>query len=272
MLVRRVADQLAAQGTAAEDDPVLAREAGAFYLKFSESVLSQEPGHLRLAEAVAGGFTQYAYAFVSCDADRLETTDVKAAQRLRQRAARLYERGWRHAMNALEQHRPELRRYLMSPAASPAAGGPRLSDEELGLAYWASAAWGGYISLSKDRPDVVADLPQAIALARLAWDRDPDLGEGALASLMGNYEMVRPGGTRQQAEVYFNRAIAAGGGRNASPYVAKAESLALPAGDRAAFESLLHQALVAGAQRRDLANVVMQDRARWLLDTADDRF
>lgn len=266
MLVRGVADQLAGQGQSAEDDPVLAREAAAFYLKFSESVLARQPGHLRLAETVAAGFTQYAYAFVACDADRLEATDAKAAQRLRQRAARLYERGWRHAMNALEQRQPGLRRSLTS------AGGLRLVDEELGLAYWASAAWGGYISLSKDRPDVVADLPQAVALARLAWDRDPDHGEGALASLMGSYEMARPGGTRQQAEVYFDRAIAAGAGRNAGPYVAKAEALALPAGDRAAFESLLRQALVAGALRRDLANVVMQERAQWLLDTADDRF
>jgi hypothetical protein len=272
MLVRGVADQLASQGTAPEDDPVLAREAGAFYLKFSESVLTQQPGHLRLAESVTAGFTQYAYAFVVSDADRLETTDAKAAQRLRQRAARLYERGWRHAMNALEQHRPGLRRFLTSPDALPAAGRPRLSDDELGLVYWASAAWGGYISLSKDRPDVVADLPQAVALARLAWDRNPDYGEGALASLMGSYEMARPGGTRRQAEAYFERAIAAGGGRHAGPYVAKAEALALPAGDRTAFESLLHQALLAGALRRDLANVVMQERAQWLLDTADDHF
>jgi hypothetical protein len=27
------------------------------------------------------------------------------------------------------------------------------------LAYWGAAAWGGLISLSKDDPDTVADLP-----------------------------------------------------------------------------------------------------------------
>ena len=53
-----------------EDDLQLAREASAFYLKFSESVLKETPGHLKLAESVSAGFTQYAYAFVAFDAEK----------------------------------------------------------------------------------------------------------------------------------------------------------------------------------------------------------
>ena len=106
LLLRAAADQLAGQGQADEEDLLLARDASAFYLKLSESVLRQTPGHLPLAEAVAGGFTQYAYAFIALEADRIESTDAKAAQRMRERAARLYARAKRHAMAALEQHRP----------------------------------------------------------------------------------------------------------------------------------------------------------------------
>ena len=265
LLVRGVADQLANQGNSPEDDLVLAREAAAFYLKLSESVLSQSPGHLRLAEAVAGGFTQYAYAFVASEADRIESTDVKAAQRLRERAARLYARAKRHAMAALEQRHPGFAQSLAGEDAI-------LAPDEVGLAYWAAASWGGLIALSKDKPDVVADLPHAVRLARMAWDRDPDHGEGALASLMGSFEMARPGGTPRQAETYFDHGIAVSAGRSAGPYVAKAETLALAAGDRRAFEGLLRQALAAGASHRDLANEAMHARAQWLLDTADDRF
>jgi hypothetical protein len=54
--------------------------------------------------------------------------------------------------------------------------------------------------------------------------------------------------------------------------VAQAEALALPAGDRAAFEGLLHTALEIAAAHRGLANEVMRARAQWLLDTAEDRF
>ncbi|HMZ75988.1 MAG TPA: TRAP transporter TatT component family protein, partial [Rhodocyclaceae bacterium] len=87
LVVRSVADQLAGQDAGSENDPELAREASAFYLKLSESVLRQDPDHLPLATAVAGGFTQYAYAFVAFDADRLEARDSRGAQALRERAA-----------------------------------------------------------------------------------------------------------------------------------------------------------------------------------------
>ena len=267
LLVRAAADQLAGQGQADEEDLLLARDASAFYLKLSESVLRQTPGHLALAEAVAGGFTQYAYAFIELEADRIESTDAKAAQRLRKRAARLYARAHRHAMAALEQHRPGFADALAGTATAL-----QLPADQVGVAYWAAAAWGACIALSKDQPDAVADLPRAIALARLAWARDPDHGDGALASLMGSFEAARPGGSMRQAEAYFDRAIAASAGRSAGPWVAKAETLALAAGDRADFEAMLRQAISIATGHPSLANALMRERAQWLLDSADDRF
>jgi predicted anti-sigma-YlaC factor YlaD len=269
LIVDGFANELASQGSAVEDDLVLAREASAFYLKLSESLLRQSPGNLKLAEAVAGGFTRYAYAFVATEAERMEGKDAKAAQKLRERAARLYLRAHRHAMAALEHDIPGFEKSL---AAAEPASWPRLADDQVGIAYWAAASWGGFISLSKDDPDAVADLPLAVRLARLAWERQPGYGEGALASLMGSFESARAGGSRGQAAAYFDSAIAAGAGKNAGPYVAKAESVALAASDRPAFESLLRQALSASAARRDLENEVMRERAQWLLESADDLF
>jgi hypothetical protein len=264
-----MADELATQGQAQEEDLQLAREASAFYLKLSESILRETPGHAGLAEAVAGGLTQYSYAFVAFEADRLEARDVKAAQKLRERAARLYLRAQRHAMAALERQSPGFAQALASP--DPARW-PRLRVDQVALAYWAAASWGGHISLSKDDPDVVADLPQAVRLASLAWKLQPGHGEGALASLMGSFEAARPGGSTQQARLYFDQAIALGAGRNAGAFLAKAEGWALPAHDRPAFESLLRQALAASEMRRDLSNGVMRERALWLLEIADDLF
>jgi predicted anti-sigma-YlaC factor YlaD len=264
LVLNRMADELASQGQAQEDDLVLAREASAFYLKLSESVLRQTPDHVALGEAVAGGFTQYAFAFVAFEAERLETQDAKAAQRLRERARRLYFRAHHHAMATLEQRQPGFAKDLASGALQ------RLDGDQVGLAYWAAASWGGFISLSKDQPDVVADLPLAVRLARLAWAREPGHGQGALASLMGSFEASRPGGQRQEAARFFDQAETFGGGRNAGVFVARAE--ALTDGDRPAFERLLHQALAASAARPDLGNQLMRERAQWLLDTADDRF
>lgn len=270
MVMRSVADELASQGQSAENDLELAREASAFYLKFSESVLRPQPDHTGLAAAVAGGFTQYAYAFVAFEADRIEATDAKAAQRLRERAARLYRRGRDHALTALELTRPGFRQALADPAAQPA-----LRTEQLALAYWGAAAWGGMISLSKDDPDTVADLPLAIRLAQLAWRLEPSFGDGNLASLMGSFETARPGGTRASAEAYFDEALRLGQGRSAGAFVAKAEGIAQPAGDKAAFLDLLNQAVAvtdAPGSPLALSNEVMRRRARWLIESADDLF
>lgn len=269
MLVQGVANELAGQATQAEDDLVLAREASAFYLKLSESVLRETPGNLKLAEAVSGGFTQYAFAFVAQDAERIEAKDTKAANTLRQRAARLYLRAHRHGMAALEATTPGFAKALAD--ASPTQW-PRLTDAQIGVAYWSAASWGGYISLSKDSPDAVADLPLAIRLATLAYNAKPTHGAGALASLMGSFEAARPGGSVRQAAAYFDQAIALGQDKNAGAFVGKAESIALPANDRAAFEALLQKALAASNARRDMPNEVMRERAQWLLDSADDLF
>ena len=117
-----------------------------------------------------------------------------------------------------------------------------------------------------------ANAQAAIRLARLAYQTAPAHGQGALASLMGSFEAARPGGSRQQAARYFDVAITLGAGKSAGAFVAKAESIALPAGDRPAFDALLRQALAASASRADLQSAVMRERALWLLATADDLF
>ena len=269
LLVNGAADALTAQGQAEEEDIGLAREASAFYLKLSESLLRQSPGHLALAESVAAGFTQYAYAFVASDAERLVNTDAKAAHALNERARRLYLRAHRHAMAALVQSNPGLMASLsQAPGARPGV----LKTNEVGVAYWAAASWGAYIALSKDDPDAVADLPLAVRLGESVWRTSPTFGQGAAASLMGNFEAARPGGSMAKAAAYFDEAIAAGGGQNPGPYVAKAEAIAQPAGDRQTFEALLQKALSVSVKRMDLSSQVMRQRAQWLLAHVDDLF
>jgi len=252
-----------------EDDLQLAREASAFYLKFSESVLKETPGHLKLAESVSAGFTQYAYAFVAFDAEKIDSKSPKVAVEMRERAARLYARAYRHAMTALERNHAGFSVALNQ--AEPAKR-PRLTAEQVPLAYWAAASLGGWISMSKDDPDLVADLPISIRLADLAWQANPSFGQGALASLMGTLESARLGGSPQKATQYFDQAITWGLGQEAGPYVAKAESVALPADNRKEFEKLLHQALEISKKHRSLQNEVMRERAQWLLSSADDLF
>ena len=268
-VVDQTAQALSSQPIAGEDDLQLAREASAFYLKFSESVLKETPGHLKLAEVVSAGFTQYAYAFVALDAEKMDAKSPKEAAAMRERAARLYARAHKHAMTALERSEAG---FSASLRQSNIQKNPHLTHDQVPLAYWAAASLGGWISMSKDDPDLVADLPLSIKLAELAWQADPTYGQGALASLMGTLESARVGGSRQKAASYFEQAITLSNGQEAGPYVAKAESVALPAEDRKQFELLLRQALDISKQHRSLQNEVMRERAQWLLSSVEDLF
>lgn len=272
MVIGSLADELAAQGTGNDPDIELVRDASAFYLKLSESVLRQDPAHGRLAESVSSGFAQYAYAFVAFEADKIEEKNAKEAERLRFRAAGLYKRAHLHALNSLEAQTPGFKSALKSMDAKASM---KLRPAQVPLAYWAAAAWGGWISLAKDDPDVVADLPLAIRLAELAWATDPNWGDGALTGLLGSFEAGRTGGNLARAQGYFDQSIQQSNGRLASPLVGKAEGYALPAGDRELFETLLAKAISiqddAGSPL-SLQNEIMRQRARWLLQKTNELF
>lgn len=265
----KAADALASQGLSNEDDIQLAREASAFYLKLTESVLRETPQNSKLAESVAAGFTQYAYAFVAFDAEKLESQDAKAAHSVRERAARLYLRAHQHAMHALELSLPGFKQGLVRNDMQILS---KLGQDQVGLAYWAAASWGGFISLSKDDPDTVADLPLAFNLTSLAWKKNPNFNRGALTSLMGTFEASRPGGSLSLAETYFNQAIAQSNGESAGPWVAKAENIALKKQDLPAFTEYLNKAIQIAHIHRNLENQAMRERATWLLAIKDDLF
>jgi len=267
-LLQQAADEISQQSVE-EEDIGLAREASAFYLKVAEGLLRALPQHLPLAQSVTSGLTQYAYAFLFTEADRVESQSLSQAQALRERAARMFERAKIQGLRTLTIQDPDL---LKPMDPSLRVKQRPLKPEAVGLAYWTAAAWGGQISLSTDSPEVVADLPLAASLAHKAWLADPRYGDGALASLMGTLELARPGGSRPRALQYFDQAIEVSRGQSPGPWVAKAEGWAQDQQDRAAFEAWLNKAMEVSAGKRDLSSQIMRERAQWLLSQADSIF
>src|SRR5690606_28989003 len=93
-----------------------------------------------------------------------------------------------------------------------------------------------------------------------------------------SYEGVRQGASEPAAariRRHFDKAVALSRGQSAAPFVAMAEGLCVQEQNRAEFESLLARALeVDPDERREwrLANIIMQQRARWLLSIKDELF
>ena len=277
MAVNKVGDALAGGGTtfASDDDPELVKAAVPFSLKLMESLLAENPRHEGLLLATARGFTQYAYAFVQEEADEMEDKDLTAAEEMRSRARRLYLRARNYGLRGLDVRHKGFEKALR---ASPKAAVNVATTKDVPLLYWTAISWAAAISLSKDNPDLIAEMPCVEAMMDRALALNESFDDGAIHTYFITYEMSRPGGTGDPAarsRQHFERAVALSNGQQAGPMVSFAEAVCVQKQDLKQFESLLKQALAIDPDARPdwrLANLVVQRRAKWLLGRTDQLF
>lgn len=277
MAVNRIGDALAGGASvyATDDDPELVAEAMPFGLKTVESLLAESPHHKGLLLAAASGFTQYAYAFVQSKADYIEDTDFARATVLRQRAGKLYRRALEYGVRGLEETRPGLLQALRS---DPRAALAVFEKKDVPLLYWTAAAWGAAISLNKTDSDLVTGLPLVEALMHRALDLDEAFGMGAIHDFYIAYEGGRPssaGGSVERARESLAQSLRLSEGHRAAPLVSFVETVDVGLQDRSEFTRLIEQALavdVNAVPEHRLANLVAQQRARWLLTRMDRLF
>jgi predicted anti-sigma-YlaC factor YlaD len=275
--LNQVANAVASTGTtfASDEDPDLIQAAAPFSLKLMESLLAETPRHQGLLSAAASGFTQYAFAFVHQEADELEARDLNAAEALRTRARHLYLRAHTYGLRGLEVEHPGFPNALL---ANPRTAVRAVTEADVPLLYWTATAWAAAISLSKDNPELIAQIPAIEALMDRALELDESYSRGAIHTFLVTYEMSRqgaPGDPAARARKHFERALALSEGRNAAPLVALAEAVAVRQQDLKEFESLLNRALAVNPDANPetrLMNLVMQRRARWLLSRKAELF
>jgi predicted anti-sigma-YlaC factor YlaD len=277
LAANEIGDALAGStGTfAADDDPELVRAAAPFSLKLVESVLTETPRHDGLLLAAVSGFTQFAYAFVEQDADEIEDKDLAAAETLRARARKLYLRGRDYGLRGLDVHHRGMSAALR---AHPQQAVKLATVKDVPLLYWTASAWAAAISVSKDNPDLIADVPVVQAMMDRALVLDEGFGDGAIHSFFITYEMVRPTGAgdpAERAKAHFERALALSGGNLAGPWVSLAEDVCVQKQDLKGFRAALAKALAVDPNAKPewrLVNTVMQRRAKWLLSRTDELF
>jgi len=276
MAIKSVANSLTSgpdvYGT--DEDPELIRGALPFGLKTLESLLATLPKHRGLLLASCRGFTQYSYAYVQSDANLIEAADYARATALRERALKLYLRAQGYGMRGLELNNPGIGEQLKVKPDSAAA---RIGRKDLDLLYWTAAAWGSAISIGKDHPELMADLSAVKALMDRGLALDEGYDEGSIHEALIVLEALPPamGGSVERARRHFDRAVALSHGRRAGPYVTLATSVSVQTQDRGEFERLMHRALECDPNRdpsQRLATILLQQKARTMLEHADDYF
>jgi predicted anti-sigma-YlaC factor YlaD len=274
--INKLGNALASGGTAYErdEDPELVAAAVPFGLKLYESLLEESPKHTGLLLAAASGFTGYAYAFVDLPSSEARESSLERGDAMRDRARKLYLRAHRYGLRGLESRYPGIATALETDAPAALA---RVRKSEIALLYWTAASLGLAISVSKDDPDMIGQLPFVEALIRRASELDETWSGGSIPEFMitlaASRSGVKPEAQQKAMRAWYARAVDLGKGRRAGPYVSLAENAAVPAQDMVEFRALLGKALAVDTTNNPdnrLSNIIAQRRARWLLAHQND--
>ena len=278
LAVNQVGNALASGGTTftSDDDPDLVAAAIPFGLKLYESLLAESPKHAGLLLAAAQGFTEYSYAFVDSRIDEAKAESLDRADALRDRARRLYLRANRYGMRGLDARHAGFAAALDNDADTALR---RITKRDVPLLYWTAASRGLAISLSKNSPEMIAELPLVEMMVQRVAQLDEGFDEGAVPEFLITFEAARTGVTAEEQQKlmrqHFDRAIELSKGKRAGTYVSFAENACLPAQNAAEFKSMLEKALAVDPDADPdsrLATLVAQRRARWLLNHIDELF
>jgi predicted anti-sigma-YlaC factor YlaD len=277
MAVDTIADSLAGTGDtfSSDNDPQLVGDAVPFSLKFMESVLAATPRHTPLLTALTKNFTQYAYAYVQSKAETIADEDYKGSREQKVRAKNLYLRARDYGLRGLETR---FKDFAQAVRTDPKAAVVKIEKKDAELAYWTGVSWMAAISVGKEDPALVSDVPQAEALIYKAYELDPGYDEGSIHDFLITYEGGKPalmGGSAKKAKEHFQAALKLNQGQSASTYVNYAEAVCLKEQNRDEFVEMLNKALAIDPDKKKssrLVNLLTQRRARWLLSRLDSLF
>jgi tetratricopeptide (TPR) repeat protein len=148
-------------------------------------------------------------------------------------------------------------------------------QEQAGMVFWLGYNWARHISLNKEDPDVLADLPFAIACFERVFALDPTFNNYAPYVAMGSYyarTSAALGGDPVRSREMFETAIARTGGNFLTYKVMMARVYAVMVQDRALYTRLLQEVIDAGdvMPEQRLANQIAKRRARRYLAQMED--
>ncbi|MBI4976255.1 MAG: TRAP transporter TatT component family protein [Spirochaetes bacterium] len=282
LVVRGVADALTAStGTTftGEDDPELVGDAIPFALKLYDSLLASAPDHQKLLIANGSYYIMYANAFVQGPAAMLPMEDFEKKDAMLKRSKNLYLRGRDMVLTALEL------KYNGLTNAIPIDQGTkfdailkRMNRDDVTALYWCSAGWVAAFSLDSFDLGLSMSVPRAAAMMKRAEELWPDYNNGTIYDFFISFYGGLPaalGGSKDLARSYFIKATNVSKGTSASPYVAMATSIAIPAQDYVLYTNMLTTAAEVNPDKNisnRLANIISIRKAHFLMKNAGEYF
>lgn len=152
-----------------------------------------------------------------------------------------------------------------------------IDKDNIDYLYSYTVTWIGWIQAHRDNLSAVANLPKAQSALEHILTLDKNAKQGGAHLYLGVLHSLIPpglGGKPEVAKAYFEQALKLSNGRNLMVNVLYAEHYS-----RLLFKRDLHDKLLKSVLDNDphqsgytLSNVLAQERAQALLDSADDFF
>ena len=244
-----------------QSDAEIVRNGAPAYLILMDALVASSPGNQHILLASSDANTAYAAAFLSGDEP--------------ERASIMYAKARDYALRVLRKRRA-FRRMENGSISEFEAGVKKLGKRDVPAMYSAATAWLGWI-INSGSMEATAQLSRALALMQRVLDLSPGYQHGGPEMFFGIYYAVQPRGAGRDLEKskkLFEESIAFADGKILLPRVAYAEFWARYAFDRKEFERILETVLEDEHDPAEyrLMNAVARERARRLLEEADDIF
>jgi len=243
------------------DDPSTVRDGAPAYLLLMDSLVVGSPKNEWVLRSAADLYSAYSALFI---------TESDRAQRLTTRAYDYSQRAFcAHNVNACDIVNLNFEPFEKQVAT--------FNSKDLPFMFSLAQAWLSRIRAYSEDWGVIAELPKAETLLRRVIELDDAYDDGRAHIYAGILDTLRPpalGGKPEAGKVHFERAIALCEGKNLAAKVQYAESYARLVFDRDLHDRLLNEVLSSETDYEGytLLNVFAKQRARLLLQSADDYF
>jgi hypothetical protein len=229
--------------------------------------------------SAARGYVGYAYGYVEDQIERNDPMNLEREEQLKTRARWMYLRARYFAFRLLRQRHDgfdeareagleAFQRWLQEEFDD---------EEDAEELFWAGYTWGSAINVSREDPNMIADLSFARAMIEREVELDPSYFNAGGVTFMAVINASFPealGGNPERGRELFERALELTDRKFLLIQYNYARTYAVQTNNREMFDQLIAEVLEAGdisAENR-LPNKIAQRRARWLRSQADQLF
>lgn len=243
------------------DDPVMIQQALPAYLLLLDGLIKNQPQNVTLLNAAAKLNTAYASAFVQ---------DLPRSQSLNDKA-------FKYAVEAVCLQKKSLCQLQKAPIDELAPSLALATKQDVAALFTLGSVWAAWIQQHSEDWNAIADLARVKMIMNRVLELDENYQQGEAHLYLGVLAtLLSPalGGQPEIGKQHFEKALTLSQQQNLIAKVYYAKYYARGIFDRELHDKLLNEVLSANprANQFTLSNILAQQQAKTLLQSADDYF